>query len=405
MSACPKLSTGEAFLSTLLRNLDCQAQTIGATGYQALADPSSPATAVVTALLTIFVALVGYRMVLGETPTLRDGVVAVAKIGIVLAIAASWPAYRTVVYDLVVEGPGQIATAISRPSNLPGVDGDLIVRLQSVDAGVIRLTNLGVGRDDAGSTRPQRPTSPEDPAERIVVPDNPAFGAARVVYLTGVVATFAAVRLTAGILLAMAPLFAGLLLFDMARGLFVGWVRALVFTLLGSAAVTLLYGIELALLEPWLAQVLALRQARVVTSAAPVELLVMCLGFTLALVGSLGILLRLAFTIHIPSAPRLTAVFEAAPAPGPTVFSPSAFDRAAADRPSSRALAVAGAVRASQRREFAATLRPVTVAAGSGPQTVASPGNEFTIPSPVGHALRRAKPRKSPGASLRDRRS
>lgn len=404
MSACPRLSTGEAFLSTLLRNLDCQAQTLGATGYQALADPSSPAAAVVTTLLTIFVALVGYRMVLGETPTLRDGVVAVAKIGIVLAIAGSWPAYRTVVYELVVEGPGQITTAVSRPSNLPGVSGDLIDRLQAVDAGIIRLTNLGVGRDDAGSIRPQRPTSPDEPAERVVVPDNPAFGAARVVYLSGIVATFAAVRMTAGILLATAPLFAGLLLFDMARGLFVGWARALVFVLLASVAATVLYGAQLALLEPWLTQVLALRQARVVTAAAPVELLVMSLGFTLALVGSLAILLRLAFTVHIPSLPRLTSVFAPTSVREPAVFSLPAVAHAPADRPSGRALAVAGAVRASQRRELAATARPIAVAAGSVSQTVVSPGDDFAIP-PVGHALRRARPRKSPGASLRDRRS
>ena len=49
MATCPRLSTGEAFLSTLLRHIDCQAQTIGADGYQALADPGSPFALALTA--------------------------------------------------------------------------------------------------------------------------------------------------------------------------------------------------------------------------------------------------------------------------------------------------------------------------------------------------------------------
>ena len=54
MATCPRLSTGEAFLSTLLRHIDCQAQTIGADGYQALAAPGSPFALALTGLL-------GYR--------------------------------------------------------------------------------------------------------------------------------------------------------------------------------------------------------------------------------------------------------------------------------------------------------------------------------------------------------
>ena len=111
MATCPTFSTGDAFLSTLLLNIDCQAQTIGTTGYQALADPGSPIALVLTALLTIFIALFGLRLVLGETPTLRDGVMAAVKIGVVLLIATSWPAFPTVVFDVVVPGPPEVGAA------------------------------------------------------------------------------------------------------------------------------------------------------------------------------------------------------------------------------------------------------------------------------------------------------
>lgn len=400
MATCPTLSTGEAFLSTLLRHIDCQAQTIGATGYQALADPGAPLSLALTALLTIFIALFGLRMVLGETPTLRDGVMAVVKIGVVLLIATSWPAYRTVVYDVIVHGPGQLAAAIGRPTGLPGAGGDLVGRLQTSDNAISRLITLGSGRNDLVSTQPAGSAEPQ----REPIADDPAFGAARILFLSGTVAAFAVVRLTAGVLLALAPLFAGLLLFDMARGVFVGWVRALIFTMLASLAVTILLGVELALLEPWLAQVLRLRHARIVTAAAPVELLVMCLAFALALAGSLGVIMRLAFTLHLSPGRRMASATPAATdQPQPVIAS---VDRQGADRTSPRALAVAGALVAAQRRErtqiFSGSV--MAVQQGRSAPSSAGPSDDFAIPA-FGQALRRARPRKSVSAALRDRRS
>ncbi|WP_341021714.1 type IV secretion system protein [Brevundimonas diminuta] len=407
MASCPRLSTGDAFLSTLLRHIDCQAQAIGTGGYQALADPASPTIQVVTALLTIFVALFGLAMMMGRTPTVRDGVMAAVKIGVVLTLAMSWPAYKTVVYDVVVEGPAQLSAAVGRPAGLPGAQGDLIQRLQAADAAIIRLTNYGTGRDEL-ATLP--PANPNEPPQRTPIADNPALGWARVLFLSGAVAAFAAVRLTAGVLLALAPLFAGLLLFDVARGVFVGWMRALVFTLLASVAVTLLFGVQLALLEPWLAQVLQMRQANALTPSAPIELLVMSLGFFLALGGALAILLRLAFTLHLPTAWREAAAGRAAataPAHADAVPLSAAAAVSTPRLGSSRAAAVAEAMSAAQRRERLIFAQG-SAAAGGSPSSIAHPGGQDPAPAHAaayGQALRRARPRKSVGAALRDRRS
>jgi len=406
MATCPRLSTGEAFLSTLLRHIDCQAQTIGADGYQALADPGSPFALALTGLLTIFIALFGLRMMLGQTPTVRDGVMGVVKIGVVLTIAASWPAYRTVVYDIVVQGPAQLSAALGRAAGLPGSDGRLLDRLQTADVAIIRLTTLGSGRNDLSSLPPATVSTPDEPLPRTPIADDPAFGAARIVFLSSTVAAFAIVRLTAGILLALAPLFAGLLLFDMARGLFVGWARALVFTILASIAVTILLGVELALLEPWLAQVLQLRQTKVITAAAPIELLIMCLAFALALAGSLGIILRLAFTLHIPF--QRHASTDAPPAADPPKPTMRPSDRTESNHPSPRIEAVASALMAAQRRERANSApmspRALTIATDRPPGGGFDTGDDFAIPS-TGQALRRTRPRKSVSAVLRDRRS
>ena len=52
----------------MLDFVDCQAQAIGAGGYQALAAPGSTLSLVLTGFLTLFVALFGYRMLFGHAP-------------------------------------------------------------------------------------------------------------------------------------------------------------------------------------------------------------------------------------------------------------------------------------------------------------------------------------------------
>lgn len=404
MAVCPELTTGDAFLSGLLLHIDCKAETLGGAGYQALASPSSFLSVAVTGLLVVFVALFGLRMMMGRTPSVRDSVMAMVKIGVVLTLAGSWPAYKTLVYDVIVEGPEQIARALGGAS-----DTSLIARLQTTDRSIITLTNLGTGREPA-ATLP----SPSGEQQRFPIADDPAFGWARIVFLTGVVAVFAVVRLTAGLLLALTPLFAGLLLFGLSRGLVIGWARALIFTFLASVASTLIWGVQLALLEPWLTRVVTLRQSSALAASAPVEILVLNLGFAIAMFGALAILLRLSFMtswhgLGRASHPWNPSVGEAA------VIAPSGHETRWTPQPAaapglgapSRALAIADAVRSTERREGQAlaargsTSTPALVQSTSGSGTT---NDSFAIP-PSGQALRRTKPRTSLAAALRDRRS
>ncbi|MBO9502484.1 type IV secretion system protein [Brevundimonas sp. A19_0] len=404
MMTCPALSTGDAFLSSLLRHIDCQGQTVGAVGYQLLAAPGAPLTLFLTALLTLFVAFFGLRLMMGETPTLRSGVIAVAKIGVALAIATSWPAYRTVVYDVVVHGPAQLSTGLTGGTGLPVAGEALTRRLQAMDGSIGRLINVGSGRSDVTATTPPEDMRPGEAARRAPIDDDPALGAARVVFLSSTIAAYGVVSLTTGVLLALAPLFAGLILFDLSRGLVLGWARALVFAMLASVTMTVLLGVQLTLLEPWLERVLALRSERIVTAAAPVELLIVCLGFALALAGSFAVLLRLVFTSTASFTSWISAGASGLPqhvhafAAGPTQSFP--------ERPAPRAHALADALAASVRRE-----RTVTTS-GSGATarpslrtTPMSPTlDDFAIPASA-QTLRRTRPRKSLGAALRDRRS
>src|SRR5688500_8822183 len=108
--ACPAVLNGGQFLVQALAHLDCQAQTLGSFGFQSLAATGSPAAVALTALLTLFVAIYGIRLLFGHGGSeARDLVGAMLKVGIVLTIAVSWPAWRTVAYDTVLYGPSEVA--------------------------------------------------------------------------------------------------------------------------------------------------------------------------------------------------------------------------------------------------------------------------------------------------------
>lgn len=401
MNACPALSSGGEFLSSLLRHIDCQGRTIGWTGWETLSQPDSPALIALTSLLVIFVALFGMRMALGHATTVRDSVAAVIKIGVVLTLAGSWPAYRTVVYDLVVDGPAEITRLIGVGPRSSG-EGDLIPRLQAADRNIMRLTSLGAGRDN-GDPAPSPGAGAGEPPQRFPIHDDPAFGWARVFFLASAVAAFAGVRLTAGLLLALAPLVAGLLLFRVSRALVAGWARALAFTILASVATAVVLGVELGLLEPWLHQAIATRLAQGVAPSVPLELLVLCLAFALALFGALGLLLRLAFmvdpgrVVHFASVDVRSALARfSSPARRPIQFGQT---HTAAP---SRALAIADAVQAAQRREVSGGRASVAPLVASSSVVKAADGLTIPASSP---ASRQSRPRTSLAAALRDHRS
>ncbi len=286
--SCFAPQTGTGFLEATLANLDCQAQVIGEGGYQTLSSPGSPLSLVLSLLLALFVAIIGVRFLSGRSLGVDEWISSALKIGIVLALATSWPAFKTSIYDVILKAPSELATSIGRASALPGSDGGLPSRLQAVDNGIMALVAAGSGRLDNAS---QRPTD----AIASPVADNSAFGWGKTLFVSSIIGSFGLLRLGGGLFLALAPLFAGFLLFDGTRFLFFGWVKALIAIALGSLGLAVLLGVQLAIMEPWLSQVLALRTLRIATLSAPFELLALSLSFALVMIGLFALILRIAF--------------------------------------------------------------------------------------------------------------
>ena len=348
VTICDNIPNAESFAPSAIRFLDCQAQLLGAEGYKALAAPGSTASILLTGMVTLLIAFLGYRMLLGHTPTVREGVLTFVKIGLVLVLATSWPAYQTLVYNIILQAPAELASAIGSPTNLPGSGGGLVGRIDAVDQALKLLAIEGVGPVPAGPDG--RPLMPSVPPPPFLGFDSFALGFARVIYLVSTIASFAFVRIAAALLLALAPIFAGFLLFDGTRGLFEGWLKALLGAALGSLAIAVTLGVELAFVEPWLATLLARRAGDLDIIGVPAQLLAATTIFAIALLGVMWLTARIAMSLRIPA--WVQAIPGGWSSDGPRA--PAATQAAAAHPPiegRSRAAAIADAVAMSQHRE------------------------------------------------------
>jgi len=406
------------FLQGLLSYVDCQAQSIGANGYEALAAPGSTLSLVLTGFLTLFVAFLGYRMLFGQTPTVREGVLALLKIGIVLAFAASWAVYRTLVYDVALRGPAEMAAQIGQPAALPGAGGGLVERLGYTDRALVQLAILGTGDTEAARAQAQQGNVAGSQAAPPPFAnfDSFAIGGSRILYLTGAIGALASVRLIAGLLLALGPFFIAFLLFEGTRGLFVGWIRALAAAALGALGTSIVLGVEMALLEPRLAELIALRTAGQPIPGAAIELFVIALVFTLVLLAMLIAAARVALGFRLPESWRSAPAQLAEAVRGDSMrFAGAPREPAMAGADRSRAAQVADAVAASQRRESAAA----GGGASGGTAATASDGQPSrrigahmpardapaaNAPVPLGQSYRRrTRGRISASAGRRDR--
>lgn len=200
----PTLGTAQRYAEWF----DCNARTIGQEGYLGLASYVT-SSGILAGILTIFVALIGYRLLLGGKLDLSDGVSWAAKVGIVLALLAGWSAFQAIFYQLAIAGPGELSSRVLVASGIPG--DDTAMRTQRVYDALRLGLNGTYFNEETGDPLGAQPSLP---------------GTA-ILFLLATVGAIGGAKLLAGFLLAIAPVPIGLMLFGPGMGLFVGWVRAL----------------------------------------------------------------------------------------------------------------------------------------------------------------------------------
>lgn len=341
--ACvPPAETG--LVDGLLTAVDCHVGELVQTGYGALAGPDSFLLPALTAVLTIYVAVLGLRLMLG-LGGLRVGelTLAAVKIGVVLALAGNWPLYQRLVFETLFHGPEQLAGGLllGSPSAKPleALRGGLQLAFDELQAAAAFYA-----QKTPGGASPWLGGAGFSAA---------ALNLSSVLMLTSTLGVLLAARIVLAALLTAGPVFLGFLLFPSTRGVFAGWLRAAIGLSLAPLFALLALVLQLQLVQPQLAALAALRAQAGDDGGPAIAVLLITLTTTLVtLVGlaacaAVGFSLRLPFGRAAPASAQPSAAVQAvlASASASTAGSPSAA------APPPRIAAVAAAAAALERRD------------------------------------------------------
>lgn len=397
---CPVPDAGTGLVQGLLTSVDCNVISMVETGYATLARPDSPVAAALTILLTLYIAVLGFRLMIGRAPLrIGDLTLTFLKIGVVLALATNWPIYQQLVFDTLFRGPEQLAAGMMEAIQPAGS----IFRRNPFDG-------LQIAYDEL-----QR--SAAFFAQRVVGQASPLLGgdgfgafALNVSAFTLLMTTLGAVlmaKIVLGMLLALGPVFVAFLLFDATRGLFEGWLRASV-----AFAIAPLLGIlglvgQLTLIEPHLIRLAEMRAQGVVDLAPAIAIFMLCLVFAaVALAGALAVGI-IAVGFKLPWRDQAIAsergLQDAAPASPVALAAASAAGRSGLDQ-QSRAASVVAAAAAMDRRDSRAIEAVTSPRRNAIPSRLGDAGFEPRLSQPISQTYRRsAQPRHAASSVRRDR--
>jgi type IV secretion system protein VirB6 len=398
--------------------LQCQAQALGESGFQALA--GGPIVAgMLSGLVTIFVALIGYRFILGTVPDLRDGIGWAVRLGMVLTLATGWPAFQTLIYRVAVEAPQELAAVLLAATGLPtdGLDTRVqqaydTIRLGSTVNTALRAQpspEVGAGAGQPQTQTPGVTMQPQTPSYgplgQTALPQTASWFVVSTLGVTG------ALQLAAGFLLAIGPLAIMALLFDATLGLFVGWIRGLASAVLALLAGTIVTALDLLLVESELAHLQSVERG--VSVIDPQGLTTIVLAFTLVMLAAVWAAARTAGGFRLSFARTHAAHGSHSQSSSSERFlSTTPVGQAAGQQRAGgiaaplRAQSVADALAGSVRREQVAISTGIQRATGDGerrqPLTQRGRDDPALPPTALGPAGRRSIGRKARSTSRRD---
>lgn len=196
-------------VAAALRGVDCVAGEMTQTAFGRLFGAGGALVPALTILLTLYVAFFAISLLTGRS---RLGISALTPrmmtLGLVLTFATSWVAYQSVVWNLATGAPDQIA------SILAGSEGSAT----TLFADKIDIVFAAI----AEATKDQAEAS----AGTFSPPNLLWLGA--MLFLLGTVGVLVTARIALAVLIAIGPAFVVLALFPATRGLFAGWLRAVV---------------------------------------------------------------------------------------------------------------------------------------------------------------------------------
>lgn len=392
MAACAQLPADAPLVEGLLGSVDCRAHDLAQTGYGLLSAPGSPVGLLLTGFLTLYVVFIGYRLLLGRGGLrVGDATLSVIKIGVVLALATNWALFQTLVYDLLTKAPAEVGGLLL--GGLQGQPSNPFAILQDAFDGLQKSAALMASRAGPGAAAMQ---------------SGPGFGAfalntGAMTLMLSTLGVLLASKVVLAILLALAPLIAGLALFEATRGLVEGWLKAMIALALTPLMVTLALSLELAMMTPALR---ALAEARAGQQFAAFDASPAVMVLVLSLVFALVVLLAIVALGVIAGGLRLPRGLAGAAWADRNATAEAPRYASANVEPMSRAATIAAAAVALDRRDQSSSSsdpvasRTLTVVSDRG-DTIQATYTAST--APLGQSHRRTpSPRRAASGARRD---
>ncbi len=266
--SCSGINPDVGTAQTLVGAVDCFVEQAVAQSYGALTNPGSSFGIILTSALTIYIALLGFQLMLGRTQLrLGDLVPKFMLIGAVLAITASWGTWQTLVYDVLSDGPEEVARMISGGNANSRSVTQRVDYVSGLATDIATVWSRGNGAQSAtapnATPAPQSPTdlagsnqpSEAQRATASVVPNvtgGPSPGPnlliwSALLFTLASAGVLAIAKAMLALVLALGPLFLILALFRFTRDLMLGWARAALFLAIIPllSLLTTLAGLEL----------------------------------------------------------------------------------------------------------------------------------------------------------------
>jgi type IV secretion system protein VirB6 len=211
MSGCQSFGvSGPGSIAEALQNVDCLSAEATSVSFGRLFGPNGSLTTALTVLLTLYVALFAFNLLAGRS-TLRVSVLTprMMTMGLIITFVTSWVAYQSVVWNLAIGAPDEIASA------LLGTKGSAtILFAQRLDTLFTAVSNA------ANSMAGNAPSS-----AKLASPAN-ILWVSSLMLLLGTVGVLVVCRIALAALLIIGPVFIVLALFEGTRGLFEGWLKS-----------------------------------------------------------------------------------------------------------------------------------------------------------------------------------
>jgi type IV secretion system protein VirB6 len=233
---CQPTGLREKGITAGLQYIDCNSEQVIQYAFNRFFGPGGMLGGALTIILTIYVALIAFRLLSGRG-RLSALPPRILGLGVILTFATSWVGYQSFVLNVALGAPEELAKLLlnTKGSATYAFARQLDIIFQSI-AQVALQSYPADGATDATSG--------------VMSAEGDLLWTAALMLLLGTVGVLIAARMALALMLALGPIFIILALFSGTRGLFVGWMKTVVMLAVTPLFAVLLGGGTLALIRP-----------------------------------------------------------------------------------------------------------------------------------------------------------